>query len=224
LTFAFVATPRARAQDNGHRLHHADYYSKWHQPGSAASCCNGKETKDGQTTGDWAPTRAEVGHGNWWAKFHESSEWRKYPTSATSGSAIPRPSKRISVICSARCCASFPRAPAPSHGAYAPPMCATLSFARETLAGGHFNLHGDYVASLAEARTLCHLRKRLHASCVLPRDCHWRNPAGPRVLLLDHLSASLGAPKNDGARAISAAMRQQHHQVDPASRNYPGHH
>ena len=75
LTFAFVATPRARAQNNGPPLHHADYYSKWRQPGSAASCCNGKETKDGQTTGDCAPTRAEVRHGDWWAKLNDSSEW-----------------------------------------------------------------------------------------------------------------------------------------------------
>jgi hypothetical protein len=66
------------------------------------------------------------------------------------------------------------------------------------------------------------LRKRLHVSCALPRDCHWRNPAGPRVLLLDHLSASLGAPKNDGARTVSAAARTQHHQVDlPVSRHWP---
>ncbi len=36
LTFAIAATPRARAKDNSHHLHHADYYSKWHQPGSAA--------------------------------------------------------------------------------------------------------------------------------------------------------------------------------------------
>src|ERR1700730_13295166 len=49
LTLAFAVTPRARAQDNGYYLHHADYYSNEHQPGSAASCCNGGETKDGQT-------------------------------------------------------------------------------------------------------------------------------------------------------------------------------
>ena len=53
------------------------------------------------------------------------------------------------------------------------------------------------------------LRKRFHVSCALPRDCHWRNPAGPRVLLLDHLSASLGAPNNDGVRAVSVAVRTQ---------------
>jgi hypothetical protein len=69
LMLAFATTPRPRAQDNGHHLHHADYYSKWHQPGNAASCCNGKERKDGQTTGDCAPTRAEVRHGNWWVQI-----------------------------------------------------------------------------------------------------------------------------------------------------------
>jgi hypothetical protein len=53
LTFAFVATPRARAQDNRH-LHHAHYYCKCHHASSAVSSCNGKETKDGQTTRDWS--------------------------------------------------------------------------------------------------------------------------------------------------------------------------
>jgi hypothetical protein len=79
LMMAFAVTPKARAQDNGHYLYHADYYSKWHQPGSDASCCNGRETKDGQTTGDCAPTRAEVRRGNWWAKVPGSSEWVEIP-------------------------------------------------------------------------------------------------------------------------------------------------
>jgi hypothetical protein len=65
---AFATAPKARAQDNGHDLHHADHYSKWKQPGTDASCCNGKETKDGQTTGDCYPTTAEVRAGSWWAK------------------------------------------------------------------------------------------------------------------------------------------------------------
>jgi hypothetical protein len=68
LMMAFALTPKARAQDNGHHLYHADDYSKWHQPGSAASFCNGRETKDGQTTGDCAPTGAEVRRGNGWAR------------------------------------------------------------------------------------------------------------------------------------------------------------
>jgi len=79
LMFAFATTPKARAQDNGHHLHHADHYSKWLQPGTTASCCNGREAKDGRTTGDCAPTRAEVRHGNWWAKLHDSSEWVQIP-------------------------------------------------------------------------------------------------------------------------------------------------
>jgi hypothetical protein len=91
LTFAFVATPRARAQNNGPHLHHADYYSKWRQPGSAASCCNGKETKDGQTTGDCAPTTAEVRHGNWWAKLHDSSEWVQIPDERIISERNPTP-------------------------------------------------------------------------------------------------------------------------------------
>jgi hypothetical protein len=57
---AFATAPKARAQDNGHHLHHADHYSKWKQPGTNTSCCNGRETKDGQTTGDCYPTTAEV--------------------------------------------------------------------------------------------------------------------------------------------------------------------
>src|ERR1700754_2278046 len=56
----FATAPKARAQDNGHHLHHVDHYSKWKQPGTNASCCNGKETKDGQSTGDCYPTTAEV--------------------------------------------------------------------------------------------------------------------------------------------------------------------
>ena len=44
----FASTPKTRVQDNGHHLYHADYYSKWKQPGTGASCCNGKETKDGK--------------------------------------------------------------------------------------------------------------------------------------------------------------------------------
>ena len=39
LMFAFVATPRNRAQDNGH-LHRADYCSKWRQAGSGAFTSN----------------------------------------------------------------------------------------------------------------------------------------------------------------------------------------
>lgn len=79
LMLAFAFTPKARAQDNGHHLYHADYYSKWHQPGTHASCCNGKETKDGQTTGDCAPTRAEVRQGHWWAKLQGLPEWVQIP-------------------------------------------------------------------------------------------------------------------------------------------------
>src|SRR5262245_23590268 len=70
----FATAPRARGQDNGHHLHHADHYSKWKQPGSGVSCCNGRETKDGQTMGDCYPTTAEVRAGNWWAKT-DDGKW-----------------------------------------------------------------------------------------------------------------------------------------------------
>jgi hypothetical protein len=71
---AFATAPKARAQDNGHHLHHADHYSTWKQPGTNASCCNGKETKDGQTIGDCYPTTAEVRAGSWWAK-RDDGQW-----------------------------------------------------------------------------------------------------------------------------------------------------
>jgi len=71
---AFATAPKARAQDNGHHLHHADHYSKWKQPGTNTSCCNGRETKDGQVTGDCYPTTAEVRAGSWWAKT-DDGQW-----------------------------------------------------------------------------------------------------------------------------------------------------
>jgi len=52
IMLGFAWTPKARAQSNDHHLYHADYYSKWKQPGTDASCCNGKETKDGDA-GQW---------------------------------------------------------------------------------------------------------------------------------------------------------------------------
>jgi hypothetical protein len=71
---AFATAPKARAQDYGHHLHHTDHYSKWKQPGTNASCCNGKETTDGQITGDCYPTTAEVRAGSWWAK-RDDGQW-----------------------------------------------------------------------------------------------------------------------------------------------------
>ena len=68
LMLGFATMSRVRAQDNGHHLHHADHYSKWRQPGTNVSCCNGKETKGSNTTGDCYPTTAEVRAGSWWAK------------------------------------------------------------------------------------------------------------------------------------------------------------
>jgi len=74
----FASTPKARGQDNGHHLYHADHYSKWKQPGTDASCCNGKETKDGNITGDCYPTTAEVRDGHWWAKT-DDGQWVVVP-------------------------------------------------------------------------------------------------------------------------------------------------
>ena len=74
----FASTPKTRAQDNGHHLYHTDYYSKWKQPGTPASCCNGKETKDGHVSGDCYPTTAEVRDGHWWAKT-DDGQWVVVP-------------------------------------------------------------------------------------------------------------------------------------------------
>jgi hypothetical protein len=78
--FALISwtTPEARAEDNGHDLYHADHYSRWKQPGSNASCCNGRETKDGRTIGDCYPTTAEVRAGSWWAKT-DDGQWVMVP-------------------------------------------------------------------------------------------------------------------------------------------------
>jgi hypothetical protein len=73
-----ASTPKARAQDSGHHLYHADYYSKWKQPETGASCCNGKETKDGNVTGDCYPTTAEVRDSHWWAKT-DDGQWVVVP-------------------------------------------------------------------------------------------------------------------------------------------------
>jgi hypothetical protein len=78
LMLGYASTPKARAQDNGHHLYHADYYSKWKQPGTDASCCNGKETNDGYVTGDCYPTTAEVRDGHWWAKT-DDGRWVVVP-------------------------------------------------------------------------------------------------------------------------------------------------
>jgi hypothetical protein len=78
LMLDFATSSRVRAQDNGHHFHHADHYSKWRQPGTNTSCCNGKETKDGHTTGDCYPTTAEVRAGSWWAKT-DDGQWVNIP-------------------------------------------------------------------------------------------------------------------------------------------------
>src|SRR4029453_6030777 len=71
---AFATSPKARAQDNGHHLYHADHYSHWNQPGTNVSCCHGKEKKDGRTTDDCYPTTDEVRAGSWWAK-RDDGQW-----------------------------------------------------------------------------------------------------------------------------------------------------
>jgi hypothetical protein len=75
---AFATAPKTRAQDNGHHRHHADHYSKWKQPGTDTSCCDGRETKGGQITGDCYPTTAEVRAGSWWAKT-DDGRWVNVP-------------------------------------------------------------------------------------------------------------------------------------------------
>jgi hypothetical protein len=74
----FATTLKARAQDNGHHLYLADHYSKRKQPGTDASCCNGKEMQDGHVTDDCYPTTAEVRDGHWWAKT-DDGQWVVVP-------------------------------------------------------------------------------------------------------------------------------------------------
>ena len=212
---AFATHPKARAQDNGHHLHHADHYSKWKQPGTAASCCNGRETKDGQTTGDCDPTTAEVRPGSWWAKRHDGQMGdrprRPHPARA-------QPGRRTSPsLFHLRPCAVF-RSTEHGHLAIARP-----SPLRES---SEFTFRGDCDASLAAARTLrrsppaastfempgmrapLSFWPRCHVSHALSRDGHRRSKARPRVLLLDHLFAPVGAPGNVGAHAMSAERSQ----------------
>jgi len=68
----------AFAQD-GHTRYH-QYYHKWKQPGSGASCCNARvRTPWGQETGDCEPTRAEMRNGDWYAWERHIGSWLKIP-------------------------------------------------------------------------------------------------------------------------------------------------
>jgi hypothetical protein len=85
LMFVFATTPRARAQDNGHHLHHADHYSKWLQPGSVLLCCNGREAKHGQTTGDWLLRERKSATATGGPSCMTRRNGCRYPTSESSG-------------------------------------------------------------------------------------------------------------------------------------------
>lgn len=80
----FAVTPKARAQHQGHDLHHDNAYSKWMQnkPNETLSCCNKKDYDKG--SGDCYPTEAELrGSGKdiqWWAK-RDTGEWIPIPES-----------------------------------------------------------------------------------------------------------------------------------------------
>ena len=110
----FALAPKARAQDNGHQLYHAEYYSKWKQPGTEASWCNGRETRGGHITGDCYPTTAEFRGGHWWAKT-DDGQWVVVPYDRSCASAIRTSSEPISASAMAMCCVSSRQTPAVSH-------------------------------------------------------------------------------------------------------------
>ena len=101
----FGSTPKASAQDNGHHLYHADYYSKWKQLGTDASRCNGKETKNGDVTGDCYPTTATAIGG---LRRTTANGWSS-PTTVSCATTIRTSSEPISASATAVCCVSSHR-------------------------------------------------------------------------------------------------------------------
>lgn len=50
----------AMAQSTHHHPFHYDFYRHWKQPGSTASCCDARITRDGKEEGDCEPTQADL--------------------------------------------------------------------------------------------------------------------------------------------------------------------
>jgi len=74
---------RAQSGDwnDGHALHHADFYKDLKQPNSNATCCNKMEQKDGQIVGDCRPVRAYKGDDGFFYVFL-SGRWQMVPPRA----------------------------------------------------------------------------------------------------------------------------------------------
>lgn len=65
--------------NDGHHLHHTDFYQDLKQPDSGYSCCNKMEEKDGQTVGDCRPVRAYKGDDDFYYVFI-SGKWKQVPS------------------------------------------------------------------------------------------------------------------------------------------------
>src|SRR3954447_5858869 len=109
----FASTPKARAQDNGHHLYHADYYSKWKQPATDSSCCNGKETKDGKSPATAIPRQPKSATAIGGPRRTTANGWSS-PTTVSCASTIRTSSEPISASATAVCCISSHRTRA--HG------------------------------------------------------------------------------------------------------------
>jgi len=73
----------AFGQEHHHPLHQ-DFYRTWKQPGSSASCCDARVTRDGREIGDCEPTQAELrrnrdGAVQWFAWLRQESRWVEVP-------------------------------------------------------------------------------------------------------------------------------------------------
>lgn len=75
---AIAVIGAARAQDH-HAPFHEEFYRKWKQPGSDASCCNARKTVHGHEVGDCEPAPAEIRNGDWYAWNRLQGRWIRIP-------------------------------------------------------------------------------------------------------------------------------------------------
>ena len=68
ISIFFGLTPRTKAEELGHRLHHHNDYRFWKQPGTNVSCCSDH---------DCGPVTAELRQGQWFAL--RQTEWIVVP-------------------------------------------------------------------------------------------------------------------------------------------------
>lgn len=74
----------AMAQSTHHHPFHYDFYRHWKQPGSTASCCDARITRDGKEEGDCEPTQADLRPGKdgvvrWHAWLRQEGRWVEVP-------------------------------------------------------------------------------------------------------------------------------------------------